>query len=104
MKFFAFIMAFLVLALSIMPCADTNAMPNAKEKTEIAKSSQQQHDNHRDECSPFCTCTCCVGIALLGNFKKATGIIPPSAQVYSSMIASALFTIPLPIWQPPQLV
>ena len=103
MKIIALIMAFLVLALSVMPCADTNAM-GANAITKISKQSQPQEDNHTDACSPFCTCTCCAGIAFLSALKKPALVSAPNSPVYSSIITPRLFSIALPVWQPPKLV
>jgi len=49
MKIFAFIMAFLVLALSIMPCADGGAN-ESKATTIVEKSNHQQNDPQQDDC------------------------------------------------------
>ncbi len=43
MKLFTFLMAIMVLTLSVMPCADdANAMDNSKAKTELTKSTHRQ--------------------------------------------------------------
>ncbi len=103
MKFFAFIMAFLVLALSVMPCADSYAMDN-KEKNEVSKSANQQDEDQQDECSPFCHCTCCAGFSV-NHCIAAIATIPIYASNHlSSFLPSDIIGITSPIWQPPQLV
>lgn len=102
MKIFAFLLAILVLALSVIPCADVNVMGKSKFQTEI-KATHQDRDNHIDGCSPFCQCSCCAGfsinhsIAAIGSISIAplaqTGFFPPSE----------IIKVSLPIWQPPQL-
>ena len=105
MKFFAFIMAFLVLALSIMPCADKgNPEIQGKIKTLFTKCNHPQDDQQQDNCSPFCHCTCCSCFSI-NHFIVALSIIPPfENNLAPSFISSEVIEISLPIWQPPQLV
>lgn len=105
MKFFAFIMAFLVLSLSVMPCADAGAaIKDTKAKTEITKTTDQQDHNDADACSPFCHCACCAGFSI-NHFIAALTIIPPySSTTKSSFLHSDVIEVVLPIWQPPQIV
>ncbi len=104
MKFFAFIMAVLVLALSVMPCADNgNAMYGGKAKTQITKQSQQD-DNHNDACSPFCTCSCCAGFSVNHFVASVTTIPKFTNHPASRFLPSEIIEVALPIWQPPQLV
>jgi hypothetical protein len=105
MKLFAFLMAFLVLALSIMPCADRgDALSSSKAKTELAKKANPQSDPQQDDCTPFCHCTCCACFSI--NHTVATiGILPVySAQSQTAHLPSNLIDVALPIWQPPQLL
>jgi len=102
MKFFAFIMAVIVLALSCIPCCDVSATCE-RSKMEI-KGSQDNETQQGDVCSPFCACTCCAGFSI--NYK-VPGIqsLPKLLDInYSPSYFSALIKIALPIWQPPQLV
>ncbi|TWI82627.1 DUF6660 family protein [Chitinophaga japonensis] len=104
MKFLAFIMAIIVLALSCMPCADAaSAMMARKAKTEITKTPVQQHPD-TDTCSPFCQCTCCAGFTL--NYGFYTLITPANftSSLYSDNRQSGIIEISLPVWQPPQLL
>jgi hypothetical protein len=104
MKLFAFIMAVLVLAQSVMPCGDNESIINkVKSKTELTKANNKQSDQ-RDDCSPFCSCSCCAGVAFLAPSMKASFLNPQMVPVYCGTISTHLFRIALPIWQPPQLV
>jgi hypothetical protein len=104
MKFFAFIMAILVLTQSVMPCGDKGSITNeSKSKTELTKANNQQDDQH-DDCSPFCSCSCCAGVAFLAPSTKVSFLIAQMSPVYCSTITTHLFRIAIPIWQPPQLV
>ena len=104
MRFFAFIMAILVLAQSVVPCGDKESSTSeGKSKTELTKANNQQGDQ-RDDCSPFCSCSCCAGVAFLAPSMKVSFLIAQMAPVYCGTITTHLFRVALPIWQPPQLV
>jgi hypothetical protein len=105
MKFFACIMAFLVLALSCMPCADAGAaIKDSKAKTVLTKTTDQQDHEETDECSPFCHCACCAGISI-NHTVAVISKIPAYFQSHKiSFLPSEVIDIASPIWQPPQLV
>jgi hypothetical protein len=105
MKFFAFIMAFLVLVLNCLPCADgAIAIQHEKLKAEFttAQSSSQESD-HNDACSPFCQCSCCATFSINHVIAAIPGPhIFASTLTFSYLPATAV-EISLPVWQPPQL-
>ena len=102
MKFFTFIMAFLILALSIMPCAD-GAAAMSKVKTELKKSDQHNHTS-QDTCSPLCICACC-GINTINHFNSISILIASVKSIsQNTFLPSEVIDITLPIWQPPKLV
>jgi hypothetical protein len=102
MKIFTFIMAFIVIALSCMPCADAGAVQVAA-KMEVKKSHTPEK-NHNDACTPFCQCACCAGFSINHFIAKISSPHIIQSSEYSSEFLSSTFTISLPIWQPPQLV
>lgn len=105
MKFFAVIMAFLVIVLSCMPCADTSAMKSVDSKQPIAKTMESNDTGeHNDNCSPFCHCTCC-SCTSINEVQIFTSFIPiyPS-NTTTTYLPENTREISLPIWQPPQLV
>jgi hypothetical protein len=102
MKFFAFIMAFIVIALSCMPCADVGAIQTVA-KMEVKKSHSQE-TNHSNACSPFCNCACCAGFSINHFIAKVSCPHLIQRSEYSGVFSFSTFTISLPIWQPPQLV
>jgi hypothetical protein len=105
MKFIAFIMALLILVLSVLPCADnTFAMKAEKVKTEISNFAHQESDPHADACSPFCICSCCAGFSIFYPLAKIEFAALAHKPAYTSLLAAPVFKIALPIWQPPQLV
>jgi hypothetical protein len=103
MKIVAFIMAFLVLALSIMPCADT-AAHDSNIRIELNKSTPQTDNPHNDDCSPFCHCTCCASISIDHFVVSATHISCLQCKAVQAYLPADVIEIALPIWQPPQSV
>lgn len=99
-------MAFLVLTLSILPCADEGSITKkGKAKTEITKQHSQQEDQeHNDACSPFCQCTCCAGSSINHFFDAASSLALIDSKLYTSYLSEDLFEYSPPIWQPPQLL
>jgi uncharacterized protein DUF6660 len=95
-------MAFLVLILSGLPCADRN------EKSENCKqeiSAANHHDSDApDDCSPFCHCTCCCGFSLNHNFSTLPSITPFVDSRLNNYLSLQTIEVSLPIWQPPQLI
>lgn len=103
MKFFAAIMAVVVLALSVMPCADKDNFINAG-KTEIANTINHQSDPQQDNCSPFCQCACCAGFSV-NHFIASIAIVELfQSKTQTAFLPGGVLDIALPIWQPPQLV
>ncbi len=105
MKFLGLIMAFLVLALSVMPCADAAAtIYDGKAKSEIKNTTDQQAHNDADACSPFCYCACCASLSI-NHFIVSFNLISPCvSNPTSSFLPAAVIEVALPVWQPPQIV
>jgi len=105
MKFFALIMAFLILAISVMPCADSQVL-SAKEgaKTELVKTGKQQDNPIQDDCSPFCQCSCCAGFSINHFIASVTTTPHLLVNPTSSFLPLEVIEVSLPIWQPPQLL
>ncbi|MEI6950137.1 DUF6660 family protein [Paraflavisolibacter sp. H34] len=103
MKWITFLMALLVLALSVLPCAD-EAVAGKGDPHQAEWTRAGQHDiNHEDRCSPFCTCACCAAYSLFQS-AAAPALPPPAVRpAYAALPAAALLHLALPIWQPPQL-
>lgn len=103
MRWTAFILAIVVLALSCMPCEDAvYDMHAEKVKTSVSQSPEQQH-NDADNCSPFCQCTCCASFAFSLEFYSLAPPVDFTASRYTDHHRSGIIEISLPIWQPPQL-
>ena len=106
MRILTFILAFIILSLSCLPCADDAiAMKADGAKAELVKIPIQQDDkDHDDACSPFCQCACCAGASLNHSINSihSGSIICP--KQFTSYLPLDIIEISLPIWQPPKLV
>lgn len=98
-------MAFLVLALSCLPCADKD-MPSKSEDVqfELVKAVSNQDNDQDDNCSPFCQCACCPGFSINHPLLVCGISIKHISSKFPSHISFDLLGLTLPIWQPPQLV
>lgn len=104
LKIFAFILSFLVLALSFIPCADGVFANDANKQTSIIKDSHEQDHDMDDDCSPFCHCSCCAGFSVNHTLATVTTITLFLESPETNFLSSEVIAIALPIWQPPQLV
>jgi hypothetical protein len=94
----------MVLAFCVIPCGD--GAPVAKElaKVELRPSQPQHNDqDHNDACSPFCNCSCCAGFSVVAKLSAAQIPVVSFQPTYISYIPAQLYSISLPVWQPPQL-
>jgi hypothetical protein len=103
-KFIAFFMAFLLPALSFLPCADIATHVDDCNKKILVSAPAHQHSDpgDNDGCSPFCHCACCAAIAFqqIGN---SFSIINLSAKNKSSIYLHAdILHIASEVWQPPR--
>jgi hypothetical protein len=98
-------MAFLVLGLSCLPCADEGFTINTdKAKIESVKQQNQQEDQHHsDACSPFCHCTCCAGFSINHSSTAVTSLIIFDSKSFTPYLSVNITEISIPVWQPPQL-
>lgn len=69
-----------------------------------ACNDQQDHD-HKDNCSPFCVCSCCATPAyfFVSGLQAIKAPIPERARLHTRLYIGEITEIALPIWQPPQL-
>ncbi len=104
MRIFAFIMAVIILALNGVQCMDSvTLMKNDGAKAEILKSNNPQEHSNTDDCSPFCTCSCCSSFTYVVTNIKAEPTIHASEKLHIGHLPSSVVKVSLPIWQPPQL-
>ena len=103
MKFLACIMSLYILVLIAVPCAD-HPEDHVLVKNEIVSGTHQDRDHAGDQCSPFCTCDCCVSPILYQDhtliFQCFTVLLGTYLPEYS---VESISFYPGSIWQPPQL-
>jgi hypothetical protein len=104
MKIFAFIMALMVLGMSCLPCGDSSfATDYAKAKVEMSKRTNQEDQDHNENCSPFCHCSCCAGVSITPPLSINTTVAIAFCRSFSFYSSSELIEVSLPVWQPPQI-
>lgn len=104
-KYYTFILTFLLIWSTCMPCNDINT---SRAKTDVqmsGKLNDQDHSGlqHVDGCGPFCTCACC-SMVVNFNFQHvgSTLIVYKSVKLNSRYLFYAPNGIAMSIWQPPQ--
>ncbi|WP_407641177.1 DUF6660 family protein [Daejeonella rubra] len=104
MRSLTFIMAIMVLVLSCIPCAEAEVFAGKYEsKTLLFKSDTQNLPINSDACSPFCTCSCCLGFSIAATVSPSFSLMYTCRQkIYSSYYPKIISSISLSIWQPPQ--
>ena len=103
MKIFAYLLSFVVLALTAIPCVD-QPEDHTLQKTEITRNTTDNHQHEDGQCSPFCTCECCASPIIHADFNVSLDSFSFLLGRFSPEYASSL--IPCysgSIWQPPQL-
>ena len=104
MKFFTFIMAFVVFFASIIPCADSVGAINDNRSVELSANHQSSSSGDMDFCSPFCICACCAGFVYTPALYQISEVTSPFNPIKEAFINADISSISLPIWQPPQLL
>lgn len=102
MKIVFFIMAFLSLALSFVPCGDKAEIVEIHTMADLKNSDHQHSHSGTDTCTPFCHCSCCSSLTI----NKTTVLIyfplaVEKIKVY--YLPSEIIDAAIPVWQPPQL-
>lgn len=110
-KWFTTILSLYLLGLSIWPCADeVQPIPRQGHATVLAKADRSypgsSHEHH-DQCTPFCSCSCCAAIVtLLPQFSYK---LTASVAIKPVVATSFRYTSPhwadtlSAIWQPPKI-
>jgi hypothetical protein len=100
MNFLSYILAGVILALSLTPCSDVDTCSNEDLVETHGHDPSQEHEDH---CTPFCTCLCCgshiTSIELAVLPSHITLIRSRSNNFYSLEYSSLDFNS---IWQPPK--
>ncbi len=108
MRFITFLLAIYILLLSIVPCSDTHndCVTKDTQKKEIGTSHHDHNQDQDDNCSPFCTCSCCAMAYTVMNFSQyeckvlkeytfSEKVAIPEESYHSNYYGN--------IWQPPKI-
>lgn len=103
MRLTAFILAVLILVLSIWPCAEAHSHMKSSVKYEMKKSMDHEQD-HIDLCSPFCHCSCSTLViapqSSVSQFLSVTNYLVQDR--YREYISTGEINVHIPVWQPPR--
>jgi hypothetical protein len=99
-KILVFIMAILVLSAGMIPCADETSSNNGAVNFSLSKTAGEEP--HADTCSPFCICSCCTSFSVTSSISLPVSFAIPYTIAHSSFFAGSIYSVALPIWQPPR--
>jgi len=102
MKIFVYILSFYILVLTAIPCIDI-PQDNSWQKIEQTQNTNNNHQNNRDNCSPFCPCNCCIPPIISQIYTLQFNDFPYSQEHFAEYKSSYFSNISLAIWQPPKL-
>lgn len=92
-----------ILILTVMPCVDQPEDP-CVQQTSLSQTSDDNQTNDFDQCSPFCSCECCVTPVIQQNqlvkLEYFTVLLNCFSDNYASVAPSGYS---IAVWQPPQL-
>ncbi len=106
MKYFAFVMSFYLLFLSVAPChcSELVVNPDGKANTEFYFSvdNHQMNADNGFACSSFCYCSHCPNLIIVKSINDNTMVLPFSniLHIYVNSFIPQSFSS---IWRPPQL-
>jgi hypothetical protein len=95
-------MACTILTLSFMPCLDSASEMSSKAKTELSKSNSQGDKDHKDDCSPFCHCSCCAGFSINHVITSADKPEIVCNKDVDSYMSENIIKVSFSVWQPPR--
>lgn len=104
---FSLLMSVYVLLLSVLPCTDVGLpIRDSNQPTQVT-ADHHTHDTDRpvgDQCSPFCSCTCCGTVGVQSPVFAFDFAEPqPVAHSVPTLTPAFLPSVALSTWQPPQL-
>jgi len=99
----ALILSFYLLVLNAYPCIDA-PLDISVQNTELSSHAGNSHHNTSDQCSPFCTCNCCVTPFISQTYTILIDCYPFQMEQYSAIISPSFSSSFESIWQPPKLV
>ncbi|WP_394333085.1 DUF6660 family protein [Pontibacter chinhatensis] len=99
MKVLTIILALLVVMLSVSPCCITDNCA-----TEVKTEQADSHEDEADVCSPFYSCSSCLGFTLTDFTAKPASPSTPSHSLFAEFRQGFFPQYYHSIWQPPRLI
>ncbi len=99
MRVFSAILAFYILGLLFIPCADIHKENGAE--ISCVKIPDKHEDNF-DTCSPFCFCNCCQTLSHL-EFQIITSLTIQDFETVNSEIIESEYQVYRSLWRPPKI-
>lgn len=104
MRSFLFTLSIYLLALSCIACNDLDS--NAESSLQMVTTTNQQQQNRQksEECTPFCSCSCCPASAfyqklIYFNFDK---LVFQSVK-YPAFNSNFYSEVAFSVWHPPKI-
>lgn len=101
MKFIRIILATLIFFGSVFPCVDAESI-SFSDETVLSVKVETTHSDTKDNCSPFCICTCCSNSFSM-EFQTILNTSIPSEDSIIHLQDNYHFNPLLSIWQPPKV-
>lgn len=95
-----------LLVLPGIACAGEDNCSDEPENITEKAGNHNDHEDEKDDCGSFCTCSCCIHIVSV-NYQQA--VVINDKPVLKNKQLSSYYSISLPsnyfgnIWQPPRM-
>jgi len=90
------------MVMVIVPCAD-GCDNSAHNKELTVQAAQEHHQEHKDLCPPFCSCSCCSTQITMAHFSYVSFTPPVFIQTFSLLEHPFISSFFSSIWQPPKI-
>ncbi|WP_266203326.1 DUF6660 family protein [Pontibacter kalidii] len=98
MKVVTVILALLTLVLSVSPCCISDNCA-----TEVKTEQADHPEDAADACSPFYSCSSCIGFTLADTTAETASLITPTHNLFAEFGQRHIPQFYHSIWQPPRL-
>ena len=98
----ATILAMTFMAMTLIPCAD-GCDNDSHQKELTIQAAQEHHEQHKDVCSPLCSCSCCSTQITVIHFPSIAFVSPEVSQRFSVFKQPFVSSFYASIWQPPKI-
>lgn len=102
MKFFSIFLAYCILHIATLPCKDVHEFSKGLITTVI--EAHENHEDHNDNCSPFCLCSCCqASVTVPSFFSNSSVVLSDLSSIlfcYNEGYTSSGFAL---VWHPPKV-